>query len=97
MQLVINQNAINSLCQEEDIAYLGLFGSTARNEAKKESDVDILVDFNRAKSFFQLSDVKEKLEELFEKKVDLVLRRTISEPVKSYILKDLITLYEKKP
>ncbi len=96
MQIRINQSQINKICNQEDIAFLGLFGSNARGDAKKTSDVDILVDFSETKSFFQLARIQEKFEEVFKKKVDLVLRTAITEPVKGYILKDLITLYEKR-
>lgn len=96
MQIIVDQNAINNICRTEDIAYLGLFGSRARNDAKSSSDVDILVDFIKTKSFFELARIQEKFEKVFDKKVDLVLKTTIKEPLKRYIKKDLITLYEKR-
>ncbi len=96
MQIQLYLNAINKICNQEDILFLGLFGSNARGEAKSSSDIDILVDFKETKSFFELSRIQEKFENIFEKKVDLVLRNSIKDPVKSYIQKDLITLYEKR-
>lgn len=96
MQISINQNLINTICDQEGIAYLGLFGSQARGDANKSSDVDLLVDFKQTKSFFQLARIQEKLEGAFDKKVDLVLNTSIKEPLKPYILKDLVTLYGKK-
>lgn len=73
--------------------YLGIFGSQARGEAKPSSDVDILVDFDQPKSFFQLARIKEKLEKVFNNRVDLVLRTNIKEQLKPHIMHDLITLY----
>lgn len=95
MQLAIDSTILTSLCKQEDIAYLGLFGSQSRNEATSSSDVDILVDFNNTKSFFELARVKEKLEKTFGKPVDLVLKSTIKEQLKPYIMKDLVTIYGK--
>ena len=96
MQISIDHQLINSICLEEDISYLGLFGSNARGDARKSSDVDILVDFNNTKSYFQLAQVQEKFEKIFQKKVDLVLKTAVKNHLKSYIAKDLITLYEKR-
>ena len=84
------------MCDRENIAYLGLFGSYARGEAHKKSDIDLLIDFNDTKSFFQLTKIQEAFENIFKKKVDLVLKDNIKESLKSYILKDLVTLYEKR-
>lgn len=96
MKLAINNKFISTLCRQEDIKYLGLFGSFARNEATNTSDVDILVAFNNTKSFFQLSKIQQKLENYFHKKVDLVLRSAIKEGIKPYIYQDLQTLYEER-
>ena len=96
MKLPINNDIIASICRQEDIAYLGLFGSYARGDAKDTSDVDILVDFTTTKSFFQLSKVQQKLEGYFHKKVDLVLRTAIKENIKPYIYHDLQILYEER-
>jgi uncharacterized protein len=96
MQLTINHNAIRSICKQEDIIYLGLFGSQARNEAKKDSDVDMLVQFKETKSFFELSRIKDEFEAVFGKKVDLVLKSAVKETIRDYIEKDLITLYGQR-
>lgn len=53
---------------------LALFGSAARNEAGPESDVDLLVEFDRPLSLFGLLDIKYRLEEILGAKVDLLSR-----------------------
>lgn len=93
MQISINQNLINTICDQEGVTYLGLFGSQARGDANKSSDVDLLVNFKQTKSLFQLARIQEKLEGAFDKRVDLVLNTSIKESLKPYILKDLVTLY----
>ena len=50
---------------------LGLFGSAARREATKTSDLDFVVEFEE-KSFDAYMDLKAFLEELFDCPVDLV-------------------------
>jgi len=96
MKISVDQNKINSICDKQNIIYLGLFGSQSRGEAGINSDVDLLIDFSETKSYFQLAKVQEELEDIFKKKIDLVLRSNIKDLLKPYISKDLKTLYEKK-
>ena len=51
---------------------LALFGSVARDEARPDSDVDILVEFNRPVGLFTFLAVKEHLEQVLGRRVDLV-------------------------
>jgi predicted nucleotidyltransferase len=51
-----------------------IFGSVASDQARDESDVDILADFSRPVSLFQLSRLHRRLEETVGRKVDLVSR-----------------------
>lgn len=55
---------------------LALFGSFARDEARPDSDVDLLVEFapEAHVGLFELIDLKERLEQLLGRKVDLVPR-----------------------
>ncbi|MFQ6120656.1 MAG: nucleotidyltransferase family protein, partial [Methanosarcinales archaeon] len=66
---------------------IGLFGSYIRNEQKAESDIDILVEFERGKKTFDnYMDLKFLLEDLFKCKVDLVVVEAIKPDLKPYIL-----------
>lgn len=51
-----------------------LFGSVARGEETLESDIDILVEFPRGKSLFDLVALKMALEEALEAKADGIKR-----------------------
>jgi predicted nucleotidyltransferase len=64
---------------------LSLFGSTARGEARPESDLDFLVDFDR-KTFRNYMGLADFLEKLLERKVDLVIRETIKPLVRERVL-----------
>jgi predicted nucleotidyltransferase len=73
-----------------------LFGSMARNEARPDSDIDILVELDHSKPigmkfFLYQSD----LEELLHKKIDLVTAEGLSRHVKPFIDKDKILIYER--
>jgi len=96
MKMSINQDLLEIVCNKQNISYIGLFGSQARGDARPDSDVDVLVDFEQTKSYFELARVQEALEKVFDKKVDLVLRNKIKSTLKHYIFNDLTTLYEKR-
>lgn len=69
---------------------LSLFGSVARGEEKKNSDVDMIVEFIHLPSFDLYMDLKFFLEDLIGRKVDLITTTGVREEVRKYIQKDLI-------
>ena len=73
-----DHQALRALCHRYHIERLELFGSRARNEARPDSDVDVIVTFapghTPGMAFFQLVL---DLEELFELPVDLVTRHSV--------------------
>lgn len=68
---------------------LALFGSYARGQAHSTSDLDFLVEFE-TKSFDVYFELKEFLEKLFQRKVDLVLASAIKPRLKAAILNELV-------
>ncbi len=69
---------------------IGLFGSYVRGEQQKRSDIDILVEFEKGKKTFDnYMDLKFFLEDLFDCKVDLVIKEAIKPRLKPYILESV--------
>src|SRR5438132_128274 len=68
---------------------LGLFGSAARGDASEGSDLDFLVELER-KTFDAYMDVKELLEALFQRRVDLVISEAIKPQLRQCILQETI-------
>lgn len=66
--------SVQARLAELGVARLFLFGSVARDEARADSDVDLLVDFAGAPTFRGYMDLKFLLEDLLGRKVDLVTR-----------------------
>jgi uncharacterized protein len=72
------------------VRQLRLFGSTARDEAREDSDVDILVEFEGPATFRGYFDLLHYLEEQFGKPVDLVTEKGLRKEVRAYVEKDAI-------
>lgn len=71
---------------------IGIFGSYVRGEAKKGSDLDILVTFREPVGLFEFLDLEEYLEKLTGIKVDLVSKKALKPRIGEYILKEVIYL-----
>ena len=69
---------------------LALFGSVARDEAQMGSDIDILVEFNRAVGLFGLFALHDRLEELFGCKVDLGTPDSLKPRIRPSVMNGLI-------
>ena len=64
------------LSEKYHVNSIGLFGSIVRNDFSPESDIDIVVDFNRPIGI-EFVDLADELEKLLNRKVDLVSRAGI--------------------
>jgi uncharacterized protein len=75
---------------------VGIFGSYARGENKKDSDLDILVHLNYPNkiSLLKLVSVEQDLSEALGIPIDLVTERALSPHVRPYIEKDLYYIFQ---
>ncbi len=71
---------------------LGLFGSYVRDEARKRSDLDVLVEYVSAPSLFELIDLEERLTQLLGVKVDLVMKTGLKPAIGRQILSEVVPL-----
>jgi predicted nucleotidyltransferase len=69
---------------------LDLFGSVARGEAGKESDVDLLVDFDQPIGLFHFFRVQRRLEEILGTRVDLVMRDAVKRQLRDRIFAEAV-------
>ncbi|MEY4135843.1 MAG: hypothetical protein RL386_2193 [Bacteroidota bacterium] len=78
-------------------ARIGVFGSFARGENKKGSDLDILIKFKDRISLLKLVQIEQELSDKLGIPIDLVTENSLKNPrLKKSIDKDLITIYEWK-
>lgn len=82
---ILNNYGIKKIC---------LFGSYARGEANKDSDIDIFCDKGNATSFIKQAALIDELEKALNKKVDIVFSTAeLKDNFKKNIMKDMIELY----
>ncbi|EKD23116.1 MAG: nucleotidyltransferase family protein [uncultured bacterium] len=93
----LRENVISTIRQQSDqiakdyhVRKIGVFGSVARDEHNKESDVDILVEFSKPVGFFKFIDLEDYLSNILKRKVDLVTNKSLKPAIKDQILKELI-------
>ena len=80
-KLSVSKETIAKFCRKWKIAELALFGSVLLDDFRPDSDVDVLVTFCQDSDWGvgHLLDMKEELEALFGRAVDLVEKRLIEE------------------
>lgn len=97
-QPAVSRAKLAALCRKYHVRRLGLFGSAARGELGRESDVDLLIEFEpgKAPSFWAEPEMREAFGALFGgRRVDLVPPAALENPFRrKSILRDLKVLYE---
>jgi len=78
------------LAERYKVKYLGVFGSYIRNEQKRTSDLDLLVEFYETPSLFQYIRFERYLSELLGVKVDLVMKDALKPAIGKHILKEVV-------
>src|SRR3989338_162524 len=80
------------ILKKNDVVKAGIFGSYARGEAKKRSDVDMLIKQKGKKSLLDLVRLERILEEKLKKRVDLLDYDGLSPYLKERILKEEVRI-----
>ena len=80
----------NELHENYAVKSLALFGSVARDEARSDSDVDLLVEFSRPVGLFQFIGLKQYLESLLSCPVDLGTQASLKPYLKERVMQEAI-------
>jgi len=84
---------LQELCQQNGVARLSVFGSTARNEATEQSDLDLLVSFSKTLGLWEFIVFEDKLAAATQQKVDLVMEGSLKGRRGESIQRDLQMIY----
>ena len=88
------EKKIVPILKQNGVAKAGIFGSYARGDYNKKSDVDILIQVKKGIKFslFDLAGLEMDLEKELRKKVDLLTYNGINKHLKKYILSDEVRI-----
>jgi len=101
MNLIDNyKSQIIELCDNHKVKELYLFGSVLTDRFNESSDIDMLIQFNQVELleyFDNYMDLKENLEKILNRQVDLVENQAIKNPIFRKVLdREKRLLYERK-
>jgi uncharacterized protein len=82
----------NYLSDKFKVKSISVFGSYLRGEQKKDSDLDILVEFNETIDLFQFIKLENYLAEILGCKVDLVMKDALKPRIKDRILREAVSI-----
>jgi predicted nucleotidyltransferase len=96
----VNRDKLIELCNKHKVKELYLFGSILTEKFNETSDIDLLIQFHQIELldyFDNYMELKEELEQLFSRPVDLVENQAIRNPIfRRVIEREKQLIYERK-
>jgi predicted nucleotidyltransferase len=96
----VNKDKLIELCNKHKVKELYLFGSILTDKFSETSDIDLLIQFHPIELldyFDNYIQLKEELEQLFQRPVDLVENQAIRNPIfRRVVEREKQLIYERK-
>ena len=86
------RNAILRLARQHGVSRVRVFGSMSRGEARADSDVDLLVELDEGASGFSLGALQMDLQDLLERRVEIVTEPALHPMIRERVLAEAIPL-----
>lgn len=86
------RGALKALAAEYDAVDIRVFGSLARHEGRARSDIDLLVRFRRPVGLLRRIELKERVEALLGRTVDLATEANLHWLIKPQVLQEAVSL-----
>jgi predicted nucleotidyltransferase len=82
--IFLNYDDVVHLCKQYYINELSIFGSSIRDDFTKNSDIDILVSFNKNAgiTLFDIMNLEREFSLLLNRKVDIVEKEALKNPIR---------------
>ncbi|MFH1744804.1 MAG: nucleotidyltransferase family protein [bacterium] len=87
------QFKIIPILKKHEVRKSSIFGSFARGDNNKDSDIDMLVDLKDGKTLLDLIGLEMELEKKVKRKIDLLTYNSINPLLKKNILRDEVKIY----
>ena len=88
--LQILQDNKDDIAEKFEVKSLALFGSVVRETANAESDIDILIEYYNTPGLFRFIELKNHLEMLTGRHVDLVTNKALKKQIREQILHEAV-------
>jgi hypothetical protein len=93
VQLIEERRAdIARIARTHGAKRIRVFGSVARGEARPDSDLDLLVDLEAGRGLLDLVAIKQDLEDLLAREVDVVTEAAVSPYLRDAVLREAVPL-----
>jgi predicted nucleotidyltransferase len=86
------RDQILAIARQHGARNVRVFGSLARGEGKRDSDLDVLLELEPGRSLLDIVAIKQDLEDLLNTKVDVVTETAVSPYIRDQILRQAISL-----
>ncbi len=95
-QVIATLQANAEAVRDFGVTALYLYGSVARDEASEKSDIDLFadVDYDRF-TFVPYMELREFLQTLFQRNVDITTRNALHPDLKSRITKSAVKVFDE--
>jgi predicted nucleotidyltransferase len=82
--IIFDYDSIVAICKKYYINELSIFGSSLRDDFNKNSDIDILVSFNKSSNItlFDIIELEKEFSELLNREVDIVEKESLKNPIR---------------
>ncbi len=98
-EIILKLKELKPIYEKEGMKLLGIFGSFAKDSANNSSDIDILYELDAKifyennsgfKAFLRIKEIKEELQNIFKRDIDLCAKSGLSNTGEKYILGNTI-------
>jgi predicted nucleotidyltransferase len=91
-QLKRDKKVLIAILNKHHAANVRVFGSVARGDERKDSDVDLLVDFQPGTTLFDQVALENELSDMLGRKVDVVSSRALNRHLRPSVLREAVEL-----
>jgi predicted nucleotidyltransferase len=84
------------VCRKNDVSMAAVFGSMARGDSGKDSDIDLIVHFSKRKGLLALVRLERELSETLGRKVDVLTEAAISPYMRERVLREMQVVYDTR-
>lgn len=88
--LEILHQHLPELREQFGVKSLGVFGSYVRGQQRKDSDLDVLVNFERSPTLIQFIELEDQLSQLTGLKIDLVMEDNLKPAIGKRVLSEVV-------